>query len=298
MHPAPDDFNDLEAILNNTLRDAAPWVEANCGRVENETKASVGVEATAINQAVTVVDRELQDRVLAPVLARFPTLVPLVEEHTPLAERHRGNCGPWAFILDPIDGTLSYARGRHDYSTLAALSVGGRLVFGCVANYHPFEVRFARVAEGLTPRTGDVSGRLRVACHYRLFRNPFGAVERRLREGGCELATIPAESGDEGLGSNGPAILSLCDGRFDAYLAPHVALHDFAGPWCVAAAAGCATVKFRTSDPTAPEDWTVDPAGRFDVPDAASYPRRFRVLIARTQSVADRLLGLLTRPCQ
>jgi fructose-1,6-bisphosphatase/inositol monophosphatase family enzyme len=294
MHPTPDDFNDLEALLHNALRDAAPWVESNCGRVENETKPSVGVEATAINQAVTVVDRGLQDRVLAPVLARFPNVMPLVEEHTPLAERHRGNRGPWAFILDPIDGTLSYARGRHDYSTLAALSVGGRLVFGCVARYHPFEIRFARVADTAAPQTGDGPERLRVACHYRLFRSPFGAVERRLREAGCGLTAIPAESGDEGLGSNGPAILALCDGRFDAYLAPHVALHDIAGPWCVAAAAGCATVKFQTCDPAAPEDWAADPAGRFDVPDAASYPRRFRVMIARTREVSDRLLGILT----
>lgn len=295
MHPTDADLNDLQTLLRGTLREAAPWVEANCGRVANETKPAVGVEATAVNQAVTVVDRELQDRVLTAVFARFPTLVPLVEEQTPLAERYRQNRGPWAFILDPIDGTLSYANGRHDYSTLAALSVGGRLVLGCVACYHPFEIRFAHVPEGVRPREGDGPERLRLACHYRLFRAPFGRVERRLRDAGCDLAVIPAEGAAEGLGSNGPAILALCDGRFDAYLAPHVTLHDFAGPWCLAAAAGCATIKFRTSEPAAAEDWTVDPDGRFDVPDATSYPRRFRILIARTRGIADRLLGVLQR---
>lgn len=287
------DLSDLEAILRDTLAAAAPWVEASCGRVRMETKEAIGADATAIHQAVTVVDRELQDRVLGPVFARFPNLVPLVEEQTPLAERYRGNRGPWAFILDPIDGTLSYANGRHDYSTLAALSVNGRLVFGCVACYHPFRVRFATVPEVLTPRDGESSERPRLLCHYRLLRPPFAGVAERLRAAGCELVAIPPDGGADSPGSIGPGILQLCDGRWDAFVAPHVTLHDFAGPWCIGAAAGCAVVKFRTSDPLAVDDWTVDPNARFDVPDAASYPCRFRILIARSRGVADRVVSAL-----
>lgn len=294
MHPTPADLADLEAILRNALSAAAPWVEAQCGCVEQETKPSVGVEATAINQAVTLVDRELQDRILAPIFERFSHLVPLVEEQTPLAERHRGNRSAWAFILDPIDGTLSYTKGRHDYSTLAALSVHGRLVFGCVARYHPFDVQFARVSDDVPTNEGNGPDRLRIGCHYRLFREPFASISDRLRQTGCELSMIPTEGPDgEGLGSNGPAILALRDGRFDAYLAPHITLHDFAGPWCLATSAGCVGVKFQTSDPSAADDWTVDPEPRFEIADASSYPRRYRVLIARTRGIAERVLAML-----
>jgi fructose-1,6-bisphosphatase/inositol monophosphatase family enzyme len=123
-------------------------------------------------------------------------------------------------------------------------------------------------------------------------------VVRRLRASGCDLAAIPAGEGSgapgsEGFGSNGPAILALREGRLDAYLAPHVSLHDFAGPWCLAAAAGCAVVKFRTSDPAAPHEWVPEPEPRFEVPSAANYPQRFRILIARTRNIAERLVGIL-----
>lgn len=298
------DVGILESILTDTLREVSQWVEASCGCVPIDSKLTVGVEATDIHQAVTQVDLELQERILKTVYAKFPDVIPLVEETTDTAKAYKDNRGPVAFILDPIDGTQSFAHGRHDYSTLAAVSIDGRLVFGLVSRYHPFNLRFARLECLPQPKKGTCPTTIKVVCHYRLFREPFKSVIQQLAEGGCELSSVPlskenySQSSDSwqtgpGLGSNGTAIMALIDGLWDAYIGPMVTLHDFAGPWCIASSSGATVIQFRNADINSPGDWVPCEYPKFYIPSACQYPFRYRVLIARNSAIADRLLNLL-----
>ncbi|MBM83183.1 MAG: hypothetical protein CMJ78_21695 [Planctomycetaceae bacterium] len=296
----------LDEILRQVLASRADWVGSECGCALRETKSAKNVESTSIHAAVTHVDRELQEAVLQTVYAEFPDLVPLVEEDTAAAVKYRSNQGDRAFILDPIDGTQCFANGRHDYCTMAALSVAGQVVYGLVARYHPFDITSSLMIPS-TMQANDLEqpkSPLRVACHYRLFRDPFASISERLQAAGLELGAVPLDESDyeantddwatgKGLGSNGNAILAFLNGHWDAYLAPMVNLHDFAGPLAIAEAAGAVIVQFDDASAGAFDRWQLQDPVNFSVASAAEYPARFRFLIARDHETAEHLVEVL-----
>jgi len=291
----------LDEILRDVLSDRAEWVESQCGCALRESKSAKNVEATSIHSAVTHVDRELQDAVLKAVYSGFPTMIPLVEEDTALAMKYRQNQGDVAFILDPIDGTQCFANGRHDYCTMAAVSVAGRMVYGSVARYHPFDWTNSLTKETTSTSSDASDSPLKIVCHYRMFRDPYLPITAKLQAANFLSAAVPLDESEyssnedawntgNGLGSNGNAILAMLDGHWDAYLAPMVNLHDFAGPLAVAQAAGATVIRFETASAEKPKAWL--PAGddSFFVESASDYPKRFRLLMARDQDVAKRVI--------
>ena len=293
----------FDEILQAVFADRSEWVESQCGCALRETKSAKNVEATSIHSAVTHVDRELQDAVLSSVYAEFPSLVPLVEEDTPLAVQYRQNTGDVAFILDPIDGTQCFANGRHDYCSMAAISVAGKIVYGGVARYHPFDwtSSITNEFELLVATEGET---LKIACHYRFFREPYLPLTDKLHAANFRLGAVPLDESDygtnddawasgNGLGSNGNAILAMLNGQWDAYLAPMVNLHDFAGPLAIAQAVGATVIRFESASAEQPDAWKPSLDCLFNVAFAADYPKRFRLLIAKNDEIAEQVIATL-----
>ncbi len=109
----------LECAL--TLADAADLVTMRYYRA-----ADIEVRAKADRTLVTRADLEVEAALTEAIRDRYP-------DHAVLGEEHGLNGGPEApvrWIIDPVDGTHSYARGIPVWATLIAAEVAGRLEVG------------------------------------------------------------------------------------------------------------------------------------------------------------------------
>ena len=276
-----EDLETLRRLVEPVLTEWAPRIEAGAGSVALDTKDATA-EETHINTAVTELDRGLQDAILRVVVSRAPHWRILAEEDTELA-RMGNRDGDTSLVLDPIDGTAEFAAGRPGYTSMFALTNGGRIVGGAIAQYAPL-----RITERAPMRPLTHPNRLFV--HYRFTKPRHRDTADRLRAAGFELVATPGPE----IGSNGQAILDVLEGRAVGWLAPDVTLHDLAGPWGVLVRSGGHAVRFAATT----DD---DPAWRpaipdFSVPVEYDYPARpvrHRVLLARSATHVDRILGIL-----
>lgn len=84
----------------------------------------------ANNDPVTVADREAEAFVRAEVEKKFPGHAIVGEEYG-----EQGNGHPFRWIVDPIDGTISFVQGVPLYGVLIALEIEGVVKVG--AAYFP-----------------------------------------------------------------------------------------------------------------------------------------------------------------
>lgn len=88
-------------------------------------QSGLAVETKADGSPVTAADREAETLMRERIEARFPAHGILGEEHGSAREE-----APRRWILDPIDGTRSFARGVPLYGVLVALEEAGEAVLG------------------------------------------------------------------------------------------------------------------------------------------------------------------------
>ena len=94
------------------------------------------------NDPVTIADREAEAYVRGEVERAFPGHSIVGEEYG-----EQGNGHPFRWIVDPIDGTISFVRGVPLYGVLIALEIEGEVKVG--AAYFPPLDEMLAAAEGL-----------------------------------------------------------------------------------------------------------------------------------------------------
>ncbi len=96
------------------------------GRITLDHFGSVAVEYKGDGSEVTAADRAAEEYVLAAIGESFP-------DHGILGEEGalRGTDGRFRWIIDPIDGTRSFASGVPLYGVLLALEEAGKPILGC-----------------------------------------------------------------------------------------------------------------------------------------------------------------------
>lgn len=77
---------------------------------------ALAVDAKADDSPVTVADREIEALLRGEILAAFPDDGVIGEEHGELPAR-----SAWRWVIDPIDGTISFAAGVPLFGTLVGL---------------------------------------------------------------------------------------------------------------------------------------------------------------------------------
>lgn len=110
----------------DNLMDFAATTVTAAGRLTREHFGSAAVSFKGDGSEVTAADTAAEDMIRAAILERFP-------EHGIFGEegaRVRGNGGV-RWIIDPIDGTRSFASGVPLYGILLCLEVDGQPVLGC-----------------------------------------------------------------------------------------------------------------------------------------------------------------------
>jgi histidinol-phosphatase len=111
--------------LDNLMRFATDTA-AEAGRITLTHFGSVQVEFKGDGSEVTAADRASEAYILAAIGERFPDHGVFGEEGASVESRSR-----YRWIIDPIDGTRSFASGVPLYGVLLALEKDGRPILGC-----------------------------------------------------------------------------------------------------------------------------------------------------------------------
>jgi histidinol-phosphatase len=136
--------------LAKAMDTARRAVEAAAAAELAHFRRGVRVEVKADRTPVTVADRDGEAAVLAVVRASFP-------DHAFLGEETGVHAGSAAsrWIVDPLDGTKGFARGRAFWGPLVALEHGGEIVAGAMALPALGETYWAARGLGAWMRAGD-----------------------------------------------------------------------------------------------------------------------------------------------
>jgi myo-inositol-1(or 4)-monophosphatase len=229
-HPGSQD---LLAIAMDAARAAGQLLASWEGRVQvAETKSSP-------TDVVTEMDRR------AEALIRW-----LIGESRPddaILGEEGGQTGnaPVRWVIDPLDGTVNYLYGLHDWAVSIAAEVSGVVVAGVVAVPRRGETFTATAGGGawLDSREGRVALRCNtgVPLDQALVATGFGYRAERRKVQGEIVATLLPQVRD--IRRGGVASVDLCSvaaGRVDAFYERGLNYWDYAAGGLIAAEAGAA----------------------------------------------------------
>jgi histidinol-phosphatase len=148
---------DLDLDLPKAMETARGAVEAAAAAELVHFRRGVRVEVKPDRTPVTAADREGEAAILAVVRAAFPDHAVLGEE----TGAHPGSARS-RWIVDPLDGTKGFTRGRGFWGPLVALEHDGAIVAGAMALPALGETYWAARGLGAWMRTGE-AGPVRLA---------------------------------------------------------------------------------------------------------------------------------------
>lgn len=167
------------------------------------------------NDLVTEYDKKTEDAIVAAIRAEFP-------DHGILAEEggEAATASPWRWIIDPLDGTTSFAHGQPGgFAVSIGLQYAGVTRFGAV--YEPLhdEMFLAELGHGATLNgrpirtsgTDDLSrSLLATGMPYRVSENPCGHLD-------AFVAIVKKARGIRRLGAASLDLAYVACGRFEGY---------------------------------------------------------------------------------
>lgn len=214
--------------LNDRLRFALTIADTAAGVIMRHYRSkTLGVEIKPDQSPVTIADREAEAAMRAQIARHWPNDGILGEEH---GEENPKAVGRW--ILDPIDGTVSFERGVPLFGTLIAYEHNGNCVLGVISMPALSESVYAAIGMGAwhvvansqpeparVSTTDSLSRALVCTTGLELFRAPHASrLFDNLLAGGCRVRGW----------SDCYAHLLVATGRADAVIEPRIA------PWDVA----------------------------------------------------------------
>ncbi|WP_135662896.1 inositol monophosphatase family protein [Halorhabdus rudnickae] len=148
------DFDAELAVARRAARAAGELIDSEAG---TEFRAATATdEKSAVNDIVTAVDRECQERIVTAISEQFPD-DRIVGEETGTADRQDAG-REW--IVDPIDGTANFATGFPYFCVSIAFRVDGKSHVGVVHSPEAALGRtwYAVAGEGAYCATDDGEG--------------------------------------------------------------------------------------------------------------------------------------------
>ncbi len=137
---------DLQKAMDTARRAAEAASAASLAHFRRGVRVEVKPDRTPVTQA----DRDSEAAILAVVREAFPDHGFLGEE----TGAHAGVAGT-RWIVDPLDGTKGFTRGRGFWGALVALEHGGRVVAGAMALPALGETYWAAKGLGAWMRAAD-----------------------------------------------------------------------------------------------------------------------------------------------
>jgi myo-inositol-1(or 4)-monophosphatase len=118
------DSGELLAIAVAAAREAGELLASREGRVQ------VAATKSSPTDVVTEMDRRAEDLIRERILAARPCDVILGEEGGQIGDTVAGGGVRW--VIDPLDGTVNYLYGLHDWAVSIAAEVNGEILAGAV----------------------------------------------------------------------------------------------------------------------------------------------------------------------
>jgi myo-inositol-1(or 4)-monophosphatase len=233
---SPNIPNSLEllAIAVDAALAAGQLLAARDGR-----DGSVAVAATKSSptDVVTEMDRRAEELIRSRILAVRPGDAILGEEGGQTGE------APVRWVIDPLDGTVNYLYGLHDWAVSIAAEVRGVIVAGVVNVPRRGEMFTATLGGGAWLESGGKRVALRcgpgVPLAQALVATGFGyQAARRKVQGEVVAALLPRVRDIRRAGVASIDLCSVAAGRVDAYYERGLNYWDHAAGGLVAAQAG------------------------------------------------------------
>jgi myo-inositol-1(or 4)-monophosphatase len=251
---APDDRADLLAIAVAAALAAGDLLASREGRV------AVAATKSSPTDVVTEMDGRAEELIRARILAARPDDAILGEEG---GQIDGAASAPVRWVVDPLDGTVNYLYGLHDWAVSIAAEVewveggevGREIVAGVVCVPMRGELFTAVRGGGAWLEAGGTRVRLRcgpgVPLDRALVATGFGyTAERRMVQGEVVAAMLPLI---RDIRRNGVASVDLClvaANRIDAYYERGLNYWDYAAGALVAAESGAIVGDTRGGPPS------------------------------------------------
>jgi myo-inositol-1(or 4)-monophosphatase len=134
---AVPDLAELLDLAVGVAREAGELLASRAGRVQ------VAATKSSPTDVVTEMDRRAEELIRARLLAARPDDAILGEE---AGETGDSDGAPVRWVVDPLDGTVNYLYGLHDWAVSIAAEVGGAILAGAV--YVPMRGELFSAAHG------------------------------------------------------------------------------------------------------------------------------------------------------
>jgi myo-inositol-1(or 4)-monophosphatase len=253
--------DELLAIAVSAAREAGELLASREGRV------LVAATKSSPTDVVTEMDRRAEDLIRERILAARPSDAILGEEGGQIGDTVAGGGVRW--VIDPLDGTVNYLYGLHDWAVSIAAEVDGEILAGAVFAAMRGEL-FTAVRgggawlEAASPAaasggsSGGSSGRsvpLRcrpgVPLAAALIGTGFGYLAaRRKVQGEVVAALLPRVRDIRRGGSASVDLCSVAAGRLDGYYERGLNYWDYAAGALIATEAGAAVGDSRGGPPS------------------------------------------------
>src|SRR6185437_2678838 len=182
-----EDLLELRAVAVGVAREAGDMLAGRAGEVE------VAATKSSPTDVVTEMDRRSEELIRARILAARPADAILGEEGGQTGD---ADGAPARWVIDPLDGTVNYLYGLHDWAVSIAAEVSGVIVAGVVNVPRRGEIFGAMLGGGAWLDAG--AGRIVLACGpgvplaRALVATGFGyRAERRKVQGEVVAALLP-----------------------------------------------------------------------------------------------------------
>jgi myo-inositol-1(or 4)-monophosphatase len=194
---------------------------------------------------VTEMDRKSETLITSRIRARRPADAVLGEEggQTAGGGNRSGRPGRVRWVVDPLDGTVNYLYGLHDWAVSIAAEVDGTVVAGVVEVPRRGETFTAVAGHGAWLRRGEATLALKcqvgVPLGQALVGTGFGYdAGRRQVQGEVVAALLPHVRDIRRGGSAAVDLCAVAAGRLDAFYERGLNYWDFAAGGLIAREAG------------------------------------------------------------
>jgi myo-inositol-1(or 4)-monophosphatase len=198
---------------------------------------------------VTAMDRKSEALITSRIRAHRPADAVLGEEggqtsgDTGQAGSEASRAGRVRWVVDPLDGTVNYLYGLHDWAVSIAAEVDGTVVAGVVEVPRRGETFTAAAGQGAWLRRGAASLALRCSAGVPLGQALVGTgfgydAGRRQVQGEVVAALLPHVRDIRRGGSAAVDLCSVAAGRLDAFYERGLNYWDFAAGGLIAREAG------------------------------------------------------------
>lgn len=170
------------------------------------------------------------------------------------------------WIVDPIDGTHSFAKGQYFWSISVALEIGGELEFGAVYAPALDDYYFAVRGEGASRNGHKISVSDETSLAESMIATGFACLRSYLTENNLARFARIAEitTGQRRYGSAAMDLCLVADGQVDAFWEQELNMYDVAAGALIAKEAGGTITDFKGNNGVFPKQILATNGGIYD----------------------------------